>query len=103
MLVTEEATLEADGVGIAAKFPPWATVERGCPFSSTHRVTGTSTVVQAVSVTISGAGSRATKGLALTIAARAAHTIVLLIGAIVLLVLGMWLCVVGESEFDREL
>lgn len=82
-LVTTGATLVLTLVGTAAKFPPWATVDKGVPFSSTHKVTGTSMVTQSVSVTISGACDRAMmRGLALTMAARAAQAMVLLIGAI---------------------
>lgn len=91
-LVTTGATLALGVVGTGAKFPPWATVDKGVPFSSTHKVTGTSTVTQAVSVTISGDCCRALmRGLALTIAARAAQAMVLLIGAIVQLnCTGLW-------------
>lgn len=92
VLVTVGAALGV--VGTATKFPPGTSVDTGCPSELTHRVTGTSTVVQAVSVTRSGDGARTTSGRALTIAARAARTMVLVIGAIVsaLMFVSLWCC-----------
>lgn len=53
-LETTGATLEVlKVVGMAAKFPPSATVDSGIPFWSTQRVTGTSFSTQSVSVTTS--------------------------------------------------
>lgn len=74
-------------VGLAAKLPPSTTVDSGVPFSSTQRVTGTFLVTQSVSVTTSWVACLApTRGLAQAKAARAAKTMVLLIGAILTLV-----------------
>lgn len=81
MLVTAGAAFGE--VGSAAKLPPATSVETTTPCWLTQTVTGISTVVQAVSVTMSGDGPRATSGRALTIAAKAARTRVLVIGAIV--------------------